>query len=196
VKQPFYGDRLPQWRFNQHKQKNMALGAAGTSLMILICIYILISSCKAKYQDSLTLKFNSSNCSIVVEADGSVAQIEVVRNASMKMFLLSNTFGHIKSLSTGECNKTTLDIQLLDSNMSISLNRNDIHIQAIKLSASMMKFQNGTLFVGSSVLVPESSVIELEHAIVTTTTNYRQLLLTIHGTLIIYESVQLLGIFQ
>jgi hypothetical protein len=166
----------------------MAFHVAEKCLIILICISFFISCFTAESPETLILKHNSSNCSVAVEANGCVAQIEVVRNSSMTMLLISNTFGFVKSLFLDKCNTTFLGIQLLNSNASIHLNQNGVHLEAIKLSSSMIKFQNGTMIAGVSVLVPQLSVIELEHAIFTSTLNSQQFFLTIQGTLLFINS--------
>lgn len=165
----------------------MACNVAGKSFINWICIYIFISCSTAVSQGSLIVKYYSNNCSAVVAANGGVAQIEAVHNASMRMLLVSDTLGYEKSLSMSECNIMSLEIQLIDSNMSVSLNQNSVRISAVKLSASTVKLQNGTYVFEGSVLVPESSVIELDCATLATTPDSKQILLTIKGTLIVCE---------
>ena len=149
--------------------------------LIVICIFI--PCCSADYENELHMKYNSSDCSVVLRVNGSAAQVDLVYNASMGMLRVWNTFGLVKSQNVSDCNSVLLDLQLLNSNMSFHSDLSGIYIQSMQLLASRIKLQNGTFIFRSSVLVPESSIMELDHATLAAATNSPQILLTIQGTL-------------
>jgi hypothetical protein len=128
----------------------------------LACAFIALSL--ADIPERLTLEATSGACSVIIRANGSIARVEVVSNVSMTTIQLWNGTSFAKSLSFSTCNTPTFEIQLINSNASFKLYQNKIQIQAINMSASCIKFQNGTFFLEGSVFVPESSVIVLDHA--------------------------------
>jgi hypothetical protein len=164
------------------------------NLMNILIVYAFISSSRADIPAGLTIKSISNFCTAVIQANGSVALIEIVSNISVTTISIWNGFNFTQSFSFIICTQPMIDIQLQNSNVSINLNQKEMLIQSINLTASSIKFQNGTFNVGSSILVPESSVMELDNAILFATTIYQQVSLTIQGTLF-FVSLALSDVF-
>lgn len=162
--------------------------------MNILIVYAFISSSQADIPAGLTIKSISSFCTAFIQANGSVALIEIVSNISVTTISIWNGFNFAQSFSFSICTQPMIDIQLQNSNVSINLNQKEMLIQSINLTASSIKFQNGTFNVGSSILVPESSVMELDNAILFATTIYQQVSLTIQGTLF-FVSLALSDVF-
>jgi hypothetical protein len=150
---------------------------------LVVCAWMALSS--AEITECLTLTYTPSSCSGVIQATGCTASVEVVSNVSMTTFITRNDLSHTtRYLFFSKCN-STMDVHLLNSNVSFNLNNNTFRIQAMNLSVSWVKFQNGSLVAGGAVLVPELSVFELDHAILESETGYEQASLTIIGTFIV-----------
>jgi hypothetical protein len=145
----------------------------------LACAFISISL--ADITERLTLEATLGACSAIIRANGSIARVEVVSNASVTTIQLWNGLSFAKSLSFSPCNTPIFEIHLLNSNASFNLRQNEIQIQAMSLSASRIKIQNGTFILEGSVLMPEFSVLELDHATLEAAIGHQQTLLEIQG---------------
>ncbi len=156
------------------------------SLLNAFIIFAFVSCASANIPVRWTLKTTSSACSALFFANGSNIRVEVVSNVSMTTIWLWEASNLLQSLYLSMCNTPTLEIQSLNSNVSFNLHQNQIQIRAINLSSSWIKFQNGTFIAGSSIFVPEFSLIDLDYATLTTAIDFRQANLTIQGTLFLY----------
>ena len=162
---------------------------ASNRIIYLLKIFIVcafVSNSCADVPVGLTIKSFSNSCSAIIQANSSVALIEITSNVSITTIGIWNGFRFAASFSFGMCTEPMIDIQLLNSIVIINLNQKEMLVQAINLTASSIKFQNGTFNVRSSIFVPESSVMELDHAKILETMNSQQISLTIQGILCIF----------
>ena len=147
---------------------------------LFVCAWISLSS--AEITECLTLAYTPRACSGVIAATGCSASVEVVSNVSMTTFIARNDLSHTtRYLFFSMCN-STMEIHLLNSNVSFNLNHNEFRVQAMNLSVSWVKFRNGSLVTGGAVFVPEFSVFELDHASIESEIGYEQASLTITGS--------------
>jgi hypothetical protein len=143
----------------------------------LLCACIFFSL--AEPHGNFTLKAASIVCSAIIQSNGSTALLEMVSNVSITTIHVSN--GLVPSLSFSMCSTISLNIRIHNSNLSLNLNQNEICIQEIQLSASRTIFQNGTCILKDSVVIPESTTLELQHVTFVSPLNSSQIQLTVEG---------------